>query len=196
MNEIETPHKSLKTSFIKTIKLILMYSSFYFMHKFILIISLILFSFSCSDSPSPNEKCRFGEPTAIFKKDNSALLSTTFKKEGRIGIETVEFKKGFLLELTQSGCQEIIQDFAFTLPMVNNQADGQFWIQQGEQLMRFMGNTDPSLMQFSEWANMIAQSGSEMKLGQAKEIQTGYFVTIDKISGNQETIVKVTLEGR
>ena len=166
------------------------------MYKFTILISWTLLIMSCSGNAPEKEKCRFGEPTAIFKQDNPALLSSNFRKEGRIGIETVKFKNQLSLELTQSGCQEVIQDFAFTLPMINPKADGQFWIQQGEQLMRFLGNTHPNLMQFSEWANMIAQSGKEMKLGQAKEIQTGYFVTIDKIPGSTETIIKVTLEGR
>ena len=166
------------------------------MYKYIVLISWMFLITSCSEDTTKKEECRFGEPTAIFNQDNPALLSTNFRKEGRTGIETVQFKNKLSLELTQSGCQEIIQDFAFMLPMTNPDADGQFWIKQGEQLMRFLGNTDPSLVQFSEWANMIAQSGEEMKLGQAKEIQTGYFVTIDKITGNAETIIKVTLEGK
>jgi hypothetical protein len=166
------------------------------MYKFIVLVSWTLLIMSCSENTPEKEKCRYGEPTAIFNQQNSAIASTNFHKEGRAGIETVQFKNKLSLELTQSGCQEIIQDFAFSLPMTNPEADGQFWISQGEQLMRFLGNTDPSLVQFSEWANMIAQSGSEMKLGQAKEIQTGYFITIDKIAGNAETIIKVTLEGK
>ena len=167
------------------------------MYKFIILISWTLLLISCSENTtSKEEKCRFGEPTAIFNPENPAIASTNFKKEGRTGIEAVEFKNQLSLELTQSGCQELVQDFAFSIPMTNPEADGQFWIQQGEQLMRFLGNTDPSLMQFSEWANMIAQSGKEMKLGQAKEIQTGYFITVDKISGKEETVIKVTLEGK
>lgn len=166
------------------------------MYKFIILISWTLLIMSCSESTPAKEKCRYGEPTAIFNQDNPAIASTNFRKEGRIGIESVLFKNKLGLELTQYGCQEVIQDFAFNVPMTNSEADSQFWIQQGEQLMRFLGNTDPSLVQFSEWANMIAQSESEMKLGQAKEIQTGYFVTIDKIEGNAETIIKVTLEGK
>ena len=166
------------------------------MYKFIFLFSWTLLIISCSGETVKEEKCRFGEPTAIFNTNNTAISSTDFKIQGRTGIENVKFKNQLSLELTQSGCQEIIQDFAFSLPMTNPEADGQFWIKQGEQLMRFMGNTDPSLMQFSEWANMIAQASKEMKLGQAKEIQTGYFVTVDKIAGNEETIIKVTLEGK
>jgi len=166
------------------------------MKKIIVLSCWMLMIVSCSENTPDKEKCRFGEPTAIFNTNNPAISSTDFQKNGRVGIETVQFKNQLSLELTQSGCQEIIQDFAFTLPMTNPEADGQFWIQQGEQLMRYLGNTDPSLMQFGEWANMIAQASNEMKLGQAKEIQTGYFVTIDKISGNAETIIKVSLEGK
>ena len=167
------------------------------MLKYSILISWILLLISCSgSSDSQEEKCRFGEPTSVFNEQNPAIASTSFKKEGRVGVESIQFKNQLSLELTQSGCNELVQDFAFSLPMTNPEADGQFWIQQGEQLMRFLGNTDPSLMQFSEWANMIAQSSKEMKLGQAKEIQTGYFVTVDKIAGNDETIIKVTLEGR
>jgi hypothetical protein len=167
------------------------------MLKYSILISWILIIASCSgNTNSKEEKCRFGEPTSIFNEQNPAIASSNFKKEGRIGIETIQFKNQLSLELTQSGCQNLVQDFAFSLPMTNPKADGQFWIQQGEQLMRFLGNTDPSLMQFGEWANMIAQSSKEMKLGEAKEIQTGYFVTVDKISGKEQTIIKVTLEGR
>ena len=168
----------------------------FLMSKFFLFASWMLLIVSCSSNSPKKEKCRFGEPTAVFSPNNPAIATTNFKKEGRTGVETVQFKNQISLELTQSGCQEIIQDFAFTIPMTNPDADGQFWIKQGEQLMRFLGNTDPSLMQFSEWANMIEQSSEEMKLGQANEIQTGYFVTVDKIAGNAETIIKVTLEGK
>jgi len=166
------------------------------MNKYFILLLFTLFITSCSESVSQKEKCRFGEPTAIFNPENPALRSTDFQKNGRMGIETVQFNNELVLELTQSGCQEVIQDFVFTLPMTNPSADGQYWIGQGEQLMRFLGNLSPDLIQFSEWANMIAQSAKEMKLGQAKEIQTGYFVTIDKIAGNAETIIKVTLEGK
>jgi len=166
------------------------------MIRYIIFTLFILTAISCSENTPTQEKCRFGEPTAIFTEQNPAIASTNFQKNERAGIETVQFKNKLSLTLTQSGCQEVIQDFVFTMPFTNPGADGQYWIGQGEQLMRFLGNTDPNLMQFSEWANMIAQSGSEMKLGQAKEIQTGYFVTIDKIAGNAETIVQVTLEGK
>lgn len=161
-----------------------------------MLFSWTLLLVSCSENTPEKEKCRFGEPTAIFNPQSELISSTNFQKDGRTGVETVEFKNQLSLELVQSGCQELIQDFSFKLPMTNPEADGQFWIQQGEQLMRFLGNSDPNLMQFSEWANMIVQNSKEMKLGQEKEIQTGYFVTIDKIAGKEETIIKVTLEGR
>lgn len=156
---------------------------------------IILLLAACGEETQKKE-CRFGKPQAIFQSAFENVEKTTFSLKGREGVENVIFKNGVSLALIQSGCNELRQEFSFRLPMTNSEANGEFWIIQGEQLMRFLGNTDASLVQFSEWANAIKQVSGQLKLGEALEIQTGYFVTVDKIEFPEETIVKVILEGR
>jgi len=141
------------------------------LNKFTFTLLCTLLFFACGNEKSAAEKCKFGEPSAIFDNSNPEIETAIFEKKNGKGIETVQFKNQMGLELTQSGCQELVQDFAFRLPMTNPDADGQFWIEQGAQLMRYLGNLDPNLVQFSEWANVIKQAQSEMKLGEAKEIK-------------------------
>lgn len=165
----------------------------YFKFTFWFLITVFV---SCNNRGAEEEQCKFGSPQPIFNSEMTEVEKTSFEIIKGTGVETILFSKGFSLELTQSGCNELRQDFAFNLPMTEEDADDQFWLMQGEQLMRFLGNSDPSLVQFGEWANVIKQAGTQMKLGEAFQVQTGYFVTVDKIAGPEATIVRVVLEGR
>lgn len=160
--------------------------------------SILLFSCSENKPKEVNDfsDCKYSIPTPVFSTSNKAIETTAFEVVDRKGIENVIFKNKLKLELVQSGCNEVKQDFTFIVPMVNKSADQQFWLYQAEQLLRFLGNSDMSLVQFGEWSNVIKELIPEMYLGQEKEIQTGYFVTIDKIDGGEETIIKIVLEGK
>ncbi len=170
------------------------------MTKYFLLLLPCLLLFACGENETSQttaaDECPFGEPVPLFKQEMSLVDSTAFSKDGRTGTEIVFFNNQIHLELTQSGCENLRQEFAFTLPMSRPEAEGRFWIAQGEQLLRFLGNVDLSLVQFNEWANVIAQNADDMKLGEAKEVQTGYFITADKIARGEETTVKVVLESR
>ena len=171
------------------------------MLKYLIFILSLCFLIACGDNSEETTEtdaggCRFGEPVALFQDSLAVVDSVSFMQEGRSGRELVFFNNRLQLELTQTGCETLKQEFAFTIPMTNPTADGAFWIAQGEQLMRFLGNIDKDLVQFNEWANVIAQNMREMKLGEAKEVQTGYFVTVDKIESGEETVVQVILENQ
>lgn len=166
------------------------------MRNVVIFLFCVILSVGCgNESAETEEKCRFGTPVAVFSEEMKAVESANFRLDGRTSIENVLFKNRIKMELVQSGCNAPKQEFSFTLPKVQPEDDSTFWMLQAEGLLRFLANSDPRLVQFGEWANMIQQKAAAMKLGDAAEVQPGYFITVDKIESSDETVIRIILAG-
>lgn len=163
----------------------------------ILAILISLIFFSCGnknqDSDDPFADCKFGKPEPVFSKEIPKINSHDFRLAGREGIEKVVFENGVHLEIFQSGCDAIRQEFQFTLAGNFGKVPADFWVLRAIEQFQYMGTLGEKFAAFSFWANAMQQSASRFALGQALEVQPGAFVTLDKIFSPDHTILIVVL---
>ena len=150
---------------------------------------LFLFLFSCNNSA--DEKCKYGTPTPIFSKEISAVTAHNFEAKEQESAEQVTFENGLQLQLQQSGCNDIKQEFQFTIDRPGEGEPNWFLLvsEQFLYLSSLSGNTESLGM----WASVISSNASLFKLGLPVEVEKGFFVKIDKIESGKNTILIVEL---
>lgn len=154
---------------------------------------LIFSAFSCADSP---KTCKVGAPQAIFKNGMPTVKKTYFeiKREAsgeNVGIEMVAFDNKLLLEIEQSGCTDILQQFTFIMfGKFPEQSDDEIWKTLAIRHFRDLAKIAPELTAFNGWADAIESVKKDMKLGDVMKVGDGFNVRIDKIvSADKATLV-------
>jgi hypothetical protein len=159
--------------------------------SYIFLSSLLLVLAACKLSEKP--KCPFGSPQAIFDENMPGVEEDDFVPNAQGSTERVFFKNGLALELVQSGCEQLVQEY--TLSMAGdklNQRPDSFWVESASAMFDFFASIDPKLAPFSFWAESIRQRRADIKLGQPFELEGGRFVKIDRIAN--ESSAKLLLE--
>ncbi len=154
-------------------------------------ILLILF-FSCQKE----EKCKYGEPQAIFTDSLTEFHKHRFILRNKVGIESVSFKDGVEMTIYQSGCDYVKQDFEFEMSSPPDSISNEYWIQLAVDRFRTLGQIDSAYYAFSSWAQAIDSKATEMKLAEVTEVQPGFYAKIDAIRGKQKSTLLVTLSER
>lgn len=150
--------------------------------------------FACGESNSdPFADCQYKKPVAAFSESLSEVNSHTFKMEGTTGVEQVVFKNGVSLELYQSGCNEIRQEFRFTIPGTFEVDEPQFWVDQAARQFDYLGELSDAHAGMLMWAGEIRKNTTRLELGQALEIQPTYFIKIDRIRSTDKALIIVEL---
>jgi len=157
-------------------------------------LSLVICLVLCACSTNPYADCAYGEPAPVFSDELKAVKSHEFKLVGMNGIESINFENGVILNLTQSGCNLIKQDFSFNLDRRKVVDNDTFWIKSSIEQFNFMGRLSPDLSSFAMWAAAIQGVAKDLKIGKQVMVEPGFSVTIDKIVGEQEAILRVTLQ--
>ncbi len=158
------------------------------MKKFLLWGVCLLF-FACTNSSTNDNQaendlsqCKTGKPTPIFTHNMANIVKHSFQELPSQTTETVVWKSGLALELTQSGCKHIKQLFQFERPE-NKTATPEFWLQDAANCFKEMAATDEKTASLGMWANVIEQNLSQFHLGEAVEVEKGHFIKIDCMMG-------------
>ena len=168
--------------------------------KFYQILMLASFSivfFFCNSNnknTSQKEKCKYGAPKAIFADSISSLAQHQFEQKGQTGTEHLVFKDGKSLEIIQSGCDQIKQEFQFTLPIGADDANKN-WIKEAALQFQNLGSLGEAYLSFNFWAQAIQENQQRIQLGETIELQTGFAMKIDYIKGNDHSLLLITVKG-
>ena len=134
--------------------------------------------------------CKYGNPTAIFSDTMQNVKKHFFEIKEGTGVEMVAFKNNYLLEVEQSGCEEIQQQFSFILHGKFMDAPDSFWKDLAVKQFRDMAKMSPKLLPFNGWADALDAVKNKIKLSEPTEIQPQFFCRIDKVvSPEQATLV-------
>ncbi len=134
--------------------------------------------------------CKYGDPTAIFSDTMHNVKKHFFQVKDGTGIEMVAFKDNYLLEVEQSGCEDIQQQFSFIIHGKFMDAPDSFWIQLAVKQFKDMSKMSPKLAPFTAWAEAIEVLKDKIKLSEPTEIQPKFLCRIDKVvSPEQATLV-------
>lgn len=160
----------------------------------LIIISLL----ACKNAPDTQQmeadlnQCDRGKPQAIFSKDLPFVNEYSFEEQKSFTLETVQFDS-LKLELVQSGCERLKQEFRFTLPETYENEEAGFWVDKSIWSMNYLIKTYPALMPLSGWVEAIAFQKADFVIGEPLQDEGGTYVLIDKIVQGDETLLKVEL---
>jgi hypothetical protein len=145
---------------------------------FIIQIAVLLLA-ACGSGEKPAD-CPTS-PSAIFSKDLQGVDSQDFIQTGKDGLEVVSFSNGVFLEVHQSGCDSLRQEFRFVLPASPPEDNPGAWLAEAQAQFRFFGSLGPEYAPFSQWADALSGFEEDFRLGQPMEVAGGFWMQIDKI---------------
>lgn len=135
-------------------------------------------------------KCKFGQPTAIFSDTMKVIKKHHFEIKDKTGVEMAAFSNGMMLEVEQSGCNDIHQQFTFILPGDFASTNDDFWKTLAVKNFKLLAESSPQLTAFTGWAQAIESVSDKLKLAEPIEVEKGTRIRIDKIlSSNQAMLV-------
>lgn len=150
--------------------------------------------FSCNGNSNQNfEDCSQGKPTAIFSDSLEQIVKHKFGIDKNVGVEFIQFNNGIYLEIYQSGCHLVHQEFRFRLPGKSPKNSNAFWVDQSISMLRFLGNQSSLHLAFTEWANAIDKIAKEVNVGQEINLSNNIYVKIDKIPSSDHSVLIVEL---
>jgi hypothetical protein len=145
---------------------------------------------------SANEDCKYGKPVAIFSEELPQIQKQSFELIGQKGIETVTFTDGNVLELYQSGCNEVRQEYRFFLNGNYKDKEDSFWFEKAIERLTIVGRLDDRYAVIGMWVGAIEQLIDKMTIGQFAEVEPNTFIMVDKIVEEDSAIVIIVLERR
>jgi hypothetical protein len=140
-----------------------------------------------------NGKCKFGDPVAIFSDTMQVVKMHHFEIKDKTGIEYVALKNGLLLEIEQSGCNTINQQFTFELPGDFSKEEDAFWKTLAAKNFHLLSSVSIKLQPFIAWADAIESVEDKLKLAEPMEIQNRMHIRIDKILSADRAMLVVQL---
>jgi hypothetical protein len=138
-------------------------------------------------------KCKYGDPVAIFSDTMQVVKKHHFEIKEKTGIEYVALKNGLLLEIEQSGCNTINQQFTFELPGDFSKQDDAFWKTLAAKNFQLLSNASIKLQPFIAWSDAINSVKDKLKLAEPIEIQNRMHIRIDKILSADRAMLVVQL---
>ncbi|MBR9920845.1 MAG: hypothetical protein GYB31_08395 [Bacteroidetes bacterium] len=159
------------------------------MYRLLALSLLALSSFQCGNAGGND--CTYGEPLAIFGPEMQGVVEHQFQAEGQDGLETVKLNTGLDLELYQSGCDAITQEFRFNLKDIPDSPPEPFWVSLAVSYFIQLSNLEADPITFGQYAQVIQEVGGQVVLGQQLEVGTGFYMTIDGIETNGDGVLRV-----
>jgi len=161
-------------------------------HTIVLLLSLFFLTTACGSNENQENECR-SQPTPIFK-GIERFENHHFEANGQNSKETVLVPPLAMdLELYQSGCQSLTQEYRFvlhgTMPkqMKANQCAGEI-----ASIFLSLSQFDAKLFEFQQWATAIQNNASAFKYNEEIPLQgSGVTVKIIKQHQPKRTILTV-----
>lgn len=135
--------------------------------------------------------CKY-KPEPIFDKNLPHIVQYNFEKEGSQSLESLLLDRGVLLEISQEVCPSTRQEYRFKVQGDFAALPDSFWMKEATRQLVFLSSFSPKQAALKDWADIIEQRRTEMRLGEDREVQPGIFVRVDRVLSPQEgTLVLV-----
>lgn len=150
-------------------------------YTFIVLATLILCA--CGGSTTDKKDCSIPPPVAIFTKEIDEVTKHSFQVEGQMAKEEISFANSTSLEIYQSGCDRIIQEFIFDVP--NELITSKIHTQQAIQQLRFISKLDNKFLAFDQWAQAIEYHEPAFFESDEVEVSPGFNVRLDRLKATK-----------
>ena len=141
--------------------------------------------FSCNNTPE--QTCKYGEPVPIFGKEMPGVASHSFEAKGQDANEKVSLERGMQIEILQSGCDAIRQEFRFLID--EEEQEGENPVEKCGAIFISLSGMDPDLAGLANWGNVILEYSDQLKLGETTQVSEGFFIKIDRIRQGDQTLL-------
>lgn len=161
------------------------------------ILFILLFLASCGSSGQQNngsDQCET-KPSAIFSDTMAIVKGHNFEAKAENSTEEVILKNDVRIEILQSGCEVLRQEFRITRKGDFMKMEDSFWISGAFQTLGQLSDSSPALKGLESFANVIAQNLPKMKLAQPFYPEPEYSITVDKIANAEAGTIIVIIEG-
>lgn len=179
-------------------------ASTFFVHKMCVLMSrlwigVLLLLWSACNEPDNMERvqqtddfaeCLYERPEPIFSSYLPEVSDHDFDVVSKVGIEKVTFASGLMLDIHQSGCDELQQNFYFD---IGERLSPEYAIVQASEYFHFLGGLDEAYLPLYEWGRLINQNAHHIELNRAFEIYPGFWVTIRQYKKKQTVLLEVVL---
>ncbi len=159
------------------------------------IIFLSIFFIHCqSGSTNPESFQNCDPPEAIFSKEMDQVEKHSFEKNDLRTLETIVLKSGMELELKQSGCKKIEQQFQFKIKQnIYDKTAEELSLKIADSFMS-VSALDKTLFQMESWGQVFKQLAPEIKIGERTHVMDNIYIKINKMKGGDgETILFANL---
>ena len=161
----------------------------------------LLFAVACGN-PKPKPKdfdkhladCPKGAPTSLLSDKTAGMKAHSFVLHDAESVETVAFDDGTTLEVVQTGCEHIRQEFAFTEPSdeAANLTDAR-WCALAAKSLRTLSHRSAALEPIGLWATMLEAHLEDFKRGQPLELEPHHYLTVDGIQTGAKVETRIAL---
>jgi hypothetical protein len=129
----------------------------------------------------------------MFSPDLKHVSQHLFEKKDGESLESIIFDSGVALEVEQTGCDEIRQEFRFTALGNRQNAPDSTWAKEAVRQLVFLSSLGPKQKPLKMWADALEQVRPELKLGEAFTLETGISVRVDKIVSPEQSVILLVL---
>lgn len=161
-----------------------------------LAIFLVLFLISCHSEQTTKQQdyfrdCLYSAPEPIFVKYLSDIKFHKFQLDREKGVEKVNFDNGLELEIIQTGCNQMKQEFRFSIYGNMNTREPEFWIQQAGKYFFYLGALDEYLLPLYEWGELLVRNAPYMRLNKNFEVVEDFLIQVSLRQENAEKAILI-----
>ncbi len=147
---------------------------------------LILLLIACQNPPA----CKY-KPTPIFAKDLPHIVQYNFEIQGSQSLESLMLDRGIMVEVGQEVCGDTKQEFRFKVKGDFTVQPDSFWLKEASRQFVYLSSFSPKQAALKDWGDIIELRRKDMSLGQAREVQPGVFVRVDRVISPEEAVLSV-----
>ncbi len=156
-------------------------------------LGLLLASAACSPQGKP-PRCPAGTPVPIASDTMAAVVQHQFERRGQESLEQIAWADGTTLELYQSGCDHIRQEFRFRLPDVALPESQPALAALAARRFRKMSGMSPAWVPFGQWADALEDLAPQVRAGVPLALPGGIRLRVDAIESGSEWWLIVVME--
>jgi hypothetical protein len=147
----------------------------------------------CACENIGTKKCPLGAPSAIFDPQVKGIEKHHFEVKGQESLEELVLERGVYLQIMQSGCDQLRQEFQFQVPGNYANFPDSLWVKEAVRQFYYLGNLSEKSAGLKMWASAIESVRTDMRIAEPKQLDQNIYVQIDKIAGAEESTLRVVL---
>lgn len=150
----------------------------------------------CASDPPQRESfedCLYGAPEPIFDASLRGVSEHQFELQPGKGVERFVLNQSTVVQIEQTGCDQIRQEFTFSWAAANRQED---WALQAIQKYRELGELGAPYLSFSAISEVLQSRQEQLRpRGQSISLQPGLAFRITEAeTGQRSKLVTVLYE--